>query len=199
MYKKLFILLIIFFNLVIIKAQKSTIFTEYYSSYAGRNYNIKLIYDDTNNYKLEIDLMTFDNRYLNGGLIYTNKTLPGFIQSLDTAIVYYNNWVVNAKIRKGSKRIIKYFHKEKVEGYFYSNNKTRIDFPLNVKYRYRVLHHNDEIVYVLNISTGNLRSQHGQQYTVQSFSLFFISDKEIEEFQNLITPEKVKGFIKANN
>ncbi len=184
---------------IYLHAQKHDLYSTYSSVYAGRDYEINIIYTDTNNYKLEIDLMTYDNRYSKGGLVVTSKNLPVFIKALDTAKIYFNKWEAHARAQKGSKRIIKYFQDEKIGGYFYDRNKSRIDYPLNAKYKYRVLRHNNEIIYVLNISTGNLRAQYGQQYTVHSFSLFFQSEEEIKDFRNLITPEKVVAFIKEND
>lgn len=189
----------VLFIILLANSQEKKHFTKYENTYAQRSYDIKIKYDDTSNYKIEIDLMTYDNRYLEGGLVLTHKTLPGFLEALDSAMEYYSKWVVPAKARKGSKKNVQYFQEEKIIGFFDEKKKTRIDFPLRVKYQYRVLKHKDDLIYVLDIATGKIRAQHGNQYTVQSFSMLFLSAQEIHDFKELITIDKVKAFIVGSN
>lgn len=189
------ILTVSFFFLIVVKSNAQEKFSSYDNTYVGKTYEIQIASKDKEKYSLYIDAMSLDRTHEKGGITIDQKQYQEFIKAIVESKTKYEEWVKTAN-ENNVKELSKTMNlKSKAGGYFLYGNKWNFQFFVNLKFDFRILESKGEIKYLLLISTGELQSSSNQFMKVDGFVLVFSSTKEIDEFVNAISIEKITEFL----
>lgn len=188
---------IIIFVFILLVCQSTVVaqqkFDSYFSSYfKNKEFDIKLTFESELKYTLYIDMQSKEG-INNGGMILTHYSHQEFIDSLTKAKNKFVEWANVAKTNKVievTKQIELDFSPPACYFRIANNNYT---------------HRNSNFVFIFNVEdrnpslsiwTQNLKSTENRYVTHEGFLLIFKSEKEITDFLNKISVQKVKDFIK---
>ena len=168
-------------------------YTSYKSSFfKNKEYNIKLSYENEKIYTMYIDLQSMENS-IEGGMVITSEVHQYFLDSLAKVKSKFVEWVEVAKknnVTEVSKQMEVDFRAP--ASYFYMNEKKFYHLGSNLVFLFTVVEGKPN----LTIWTQNLISSENKYFTNKGFLLVFTSEKEISDFLNIISIQKVKDFIK---
>jgi hypothetical protein len=167
-------------------------FATYYNTYIGETYDIKLSLEEE---ELFIDAVSFDELYDKGGIRISKKQAPDFLNAIAEAKTKYKEWVKVAKENDVLELNKSMDIKSKVGSYFLYNREWKSQLSVNLNFDFQILEVEGELIYLLNISTGELRASSNDNLFVNGFSLIFCSENEIEAFTNEISRQKIEAFI----
>lgn len=188
---------LIIFSLIILVSQSTVVaqqkFDSYLSSYfKNKEFDIKLAIENELKYTLYIDMQSKEG-INNGGMILTHDSHQEFIDSLTKAKNKFVEWTNVAKTNKVTE----------------VTKQIELDFSPPACY-FRIgdnkyTHRNSNFVFIFNIEdsnpslsiwTQNLKATENRYITHEGFLLIFRTEKEITDFLNKISVQKVKDFIK---
>lgn len=194
-------LFIAFLFLIGFKCFAQDKFTTYDNTYIGKTYDIQISTKDKVDFSLWIDAMSLDKLHKEGGIEVTKKQYDNFLNALTESKLKYVEWIKTAKENN-----VKELNKEmaikcKVDCYFEYGD---WNFQYNVipNFRFKILPQDDDIKYLLIMSTRELQSFSNQFMKVDGFALVFSSESEINDFINVISLQKINDFLnkpKAEN
>jgi hypothetical protein len=167
-------------------------FATYDNTYIGETYDIKLSLEEE---ELYIDAVSFDELYDKGGIKISKKQAPDFLNAIAEAKTKYKEWVKVAKENDVLELNKSMDIKSKVGSYFLYNREWKSQLSVNLNFDFQILEVEGELIYLLNISTGELRASSNDNLFVNGFSLIFCSENEIEAFTNEISRQKIDAFI----
>jgi hypothetical protein len=189
------LLTITFFTLIALESNSQEKFTSYDNSYSGKSYEIQISTEDIEKYSLYINAMSLDRTHSQGGITIDQKQYQDFLNAIAEAKTKYEEWVKTAKENNVKELNKAMTFKSKAGGYFLYGNKWNFQFSVNLKFDFTILESNGEIKYLLLINTGELQSSSNQFMKVDGFVLVFSSTKEMDEFTNAISIEKITEFV----
>ena len=167
-------------------------FATYDNTYIGETYDIKLSLEEE---ELFIDAVSFDELYDKGGIKISKKQAPDFLNAIAEAKTKYKEWVKVAKENDVLELNKSMDIKSKVGSYFLYNREWKSQLSVELNFDFQILEVEGELIYLLNISTGELRASSNDNLFVNGFSLIFCSENEIEAFTNEISRQKIEAFI----
>jgi len=167
-------------------------FATYDNTYIGETYDIKLSLEEE---ELYIDAVSFDELYDKGGIKISKKQAPDFLNAIAEAKTKYKEWVKVAKENDVLELNKSMDIKSKVGSYFLYNREWKSQLSVELNFDFQILEVEGELIYLLNISTGELRASSNDNLFVNGFSLIFCSENEIEAFTNEISRQKIEAFI----
>jgi hypothetical protein len=167
-------------------------FATYDNTYIGETYDIKLSLEEE---ELYIDAVSFDELYDKGGIKISKKQAPDFLNAIAEAKTKYKEWVKVAKENDVLELNKSMDIKSKVGSYFLYNREWKSQLSVELSFDFQILEVEGELIYLLNISTGELRASSNDNLFVNGFSLIFCSENEIEAFTNEISRQKIEAFI----
>ena len=170
-------------------------FTSYDNSYIGKTYEIQISADEKDKFSLYIEAMSFDKLHGKGGITIDQKQQQEFINALVEAKLKYDEWLKTAKENNIKELDKSMTIKSKAGGYFLYGSKWNFQFLVNLKFDFKIIESNNEIKYLLLIRTGELQSSTNQFMKVDGFALVFSSSKEIDEFMNAISTDKIMKYV----
>lgn len=176
-----------------IKAQEK--FSTYDNTYAGKSYEIQVSAKNNEKFTLYIDAMSLDRIHEKGGISIDQKNHQDFLNALTEAKLKYEEWVKTAKDNNVKEFDKTMTIKSKAGGYFLYGSKWNFQFLVNLKFDFKILESKGETKYLLLIRTGELQSSSNQFMKVDGFVLVFSSSKEIDDFVNAISTEKITEFL----
>ena len=170
-------------------------FTSYDNTYAEKSYEIQISSKEKDKFKLYINAMSFDRTHDEGGISIDQNNHQDFLNALAESKIKYEEWIKTAK-ENNIKELDKTMTlKSKVGGYFLYGSEWNFQFLVNLKFDFKILESKGEIKYLLLLRTGELQSSSNQFMKVDGFALVFSSSKEIDDFVNAISPEKITEFL----
>ncbi len=189
------IITICFFTLIAVKSNAQEKFTIYDNTYVGKTYEIQIASKEKEKFSLYIDAMSLDRTHDKVGMTIDQKQYQDFLNAIAEAKIKYEEWVKTAK-ENNIKELNKTMTiKSKAGGYFLYGSKWNFQFLVNLKFDFKIIENNSEIKYLLLIKTGELQSSSNQFMKVDGLALIFSSAKEIDEFTNAISLDKITEFI----
>jgi hypothetical protein len=175
-----------------LKAQEK--FTTYDNIYAKKTYDILLSSKDNDKFKLFIDAMSLDKLHETGGFIVDDEKYQGFIDALNEAKIKYQEWEQIAKVNNVKELDKEMPIKSSVAGYFLYGDDWQFQFHVNLTFDFKILESDGEIKNLLIVRSGKMQSSSNQFMEVDGFVLVFSSAKEIQDFVDSISLEKIKEF-----
>lgn len=194
MIKKITFLKIITLILIGLNLKAQEKFTIYDNIYANKTYDILLSLEDNNKFTLYIDAMSLDKLHEKGGFLVDENRYQGFINALNEAKIKYLEWEKIAK-----ENSIKELDKEipinsKVAGFFLYGSDWHFQFLVNLTFDFKIFEIDGEIKYLLIVRSGKMQSSSNQFIDVEGVVLVFSSAKEIQDFVDSISLEKIEKF-----
>lgn len=168
-------------------------YLSYKSSYfKDKEFEIRLSFEDEKRYTLYIDMQSRDN-ISQGGLVITHEVHKAFLDTLLKVKDKLIEWVNVAK----NNNVIEVSKKMEVDFiapacYFKMSNETFNHRGSNLVFIFSVM----EGKTVITIWTQNLTASENKYISNRGFFLAFTSEKEISDFIDKISVQKVKDFIK---
>jgi hypothetical protein len=175
-----------------LKAQEK--FTTYDNIYAKKTYDIMLSSEDNDKFKLYIDAMSLDKLHETGGFIVDDKKYQGFIDALNEAKIKYQEWEQIAKVNNVKELDKEMPIKSSVAGYFLYGDHWQFQFHVNLTFDFKILESDGEIRNLLIVRSGKMQSSSNEFMEVDGVVLVFSSAKEIQDFVDSISLEKIKEF-----
>jgi hypothetical protein len=169
-------------------------FTSYENSYAGKTYDIQISAKEKEKFTLYIDALSLDKMHDKGGISISQKNHQDFLNAIAEAKIKYEEWVNTAKENNVTELDKTMTVKSKAGGYFLYGTKWQFQFSVNLKFDFKILESNGETKYLLIVRTGELQSSSNQFMKVDGFVLVFSSSKEIDDFSNAISIDKITEF-----
>jgi hypothetical protein len=194
MTKKITYLGIIAFMLIGLNLKAQEKFTTYDNIYAKKTYDIQLSSKDNDKFTLYIDAMSLDKLHETGGFMVDDKKYQGFVDALNEAKIKYQEWEQTAKANNVKELDKEMPIKSKVVGYFLYGSDWHFQYLVNLTFDFKILESDGEIKNLLIVRSGKMQSSSNQFMDVDGVVLVFSSAKEIQEFVDSISLEKIKEF-----
>ena len=194
MTKKITYLGIIAFMLIGLNLKAQEKFTTYDNIYVKKTYDIRLSSKDNDNFTLYIDAMSLDKLHETGGFIVDDKKYQGFVDALNEAKIKYQEWEQTAKANNVKELDKEMPIKSKAAGYFLYGSDLHFQYLVNLTFDFKILESDGEIKNLLIVRSGKMQSSSNQFMDVDGVVLVFSSAKEIQEFVDSISLEKIKEF-----
>lgn len=165
-------------------------YTTYDNLYVEKAYEVSISHVDKN-YKLYVDMMSMDSLSENGGVMINNKEHDLFLSTLKEAKVKYSEWVNISKENNVTdlKKPMKY--KVKVGAYFEYGNECYFQYVTMLTFEFIILGGKN----ILIVKTGKLTSSSNRNITHDGFEFVFQNEKEIDDFVNVLSVDRVKNFM----
>lgn len=167
-------------------------YATYENLYDEKIYEIQISFKDSIKYDLYIDMMSLDNLSKFGGIMVNEKQHLVLLSTLNDVKLKYNEWVKTAIDNNVSKLDKTMSYNTKVGAYFQYGREWNFQFIVNLTFDFKIT----ESEYLLIARTGKLTSSSNQYITHDGFVFVFQNDKEINDFINILSVDKVKEFIK---
>ena len=173
-----------------ISAQES--YTTYKSSLSQKPYDISISYSNDSSFTLLIDMYSLDKVNKKGGIWISSKEHIEFIEKINEAKLKYSEWVKVARENK-----VKNMFKEMdiqfrvPTAYFYYGDKLTQKLGANLKFEFSVIGNDMSLI----IRTEELESISNKYMTHKGIMFVFTTEKEITDFLNKISTNKVLAFI----
>lgn len=199
--KKTISLFIAFLFLIGFKCFAQDKFTTYDNAYFEKTFDIQISTKDKVDFTLWIDAHSFDKLHKEGGIEVSKKQYDNFLNALKESKLKYVEWIKTAKENNVKELDKEMTVKCKFDCYFEYGD---WNFQRNVtpNFRFKILPKENDILYLLIMSTGELQSSSNQFMKVDGFALVFSSESEIDDFINVISLQKINDFLnkpKAEN
>lgn len=170
---------------------------EYTSSYLDKTFDINVSQDkkDTSKFSYYIDCSSADALHKKVELMFDSKDLPDFIEFLNNIKATYSKWKTTAKENKVTE-LDKDIDVKEFKGqaaFIYGD--WNFDFSVKLKPRAKIV--KGEMLIILR--SEELISSSNQFMKHDGFYLVFSSVKEIDEFIEKISIEKVKEYFRKKN
>lgn len=164
----------------------------YTKSYAGmETYEVSITYKENAKYTLYVDMMSMDKSFKNGGVMIDEKEHELFLSTLKEAKDKYTEWVTIAKENNVNDLSKSMTYKVKVGGFFQYGSKWNFQFFVNLNFDFKVVDDKNLLI----VRTGELTSSSNQFMTHDGFVFIFQNEKEIDNFIDILSIDKVKEFI----
>jgi len=161
----------------------------------NKTYKIGISEGEKEKFSLYIDAMSLDKTHEIGGIMIDQKHHQSFLNAITEGKLKYEEWVKTAK-ENNVKNLVKTMNiKSKAGSYFLYGSKWNFQFLVNLEFDFKILENNGKTEYLLFIRTGELQSSSNQFMKVDGFVLVFSSTKEMDEFSNTISTEKITEFL----
>ncbi|NRT14698.1 hypothetical protein HNP99_001042 [Flavobacterium sp. 28A] len=189
------ILTICSITLMTTKSNAQEKFTTYDNTYGEKTYEIQISSKDKEKFSLYIDAMSLDSNHSKGGITIDQKQHQDFLNAIAEAKIKYEEWVNTAKENDVKELDKTMTIKSKAGAYFLYGNKWNFQNFVNLKYDFKIIESKGEIKYLLLLKTGKLQSSSNQFMKVDGFVFVFSSTKEVDDFTNAISSEKITEFM----
>ena len=166
-------------------------YTTYDNLYGEKTYEVSISQEDNGKYTLYVDMMSMDNLLESGGVMITEKEHSQFLSTLNEAKVKYTEWVNTAKENNVTDLSKSMSYKVKVGGFFQYGSKWNFQYVVNLTFDFRIVNGKNLLI----VRTGELTSSSNQYMTHDGFVFVFQNEKEIEEFINILSTEKVVEYM----
>ena len=193
--KKLITILLI---LISLNGYSQTKIGTYHNSYLNENYNIELDTKDTTKFDIYFYAHSFDNLINEGGFVIKQWGLEEFIKHIQDAKQKYIDWVKVAKennVTDLNKDMEIYTF---ASGFFKTGNHWHFQNEIDLKHIFRVRKDKNIILYSLFIGTGQLQASDNEFTNTDGFAIIFYSVKEIDDFLNKISMDKINFYLKES-
>lgn len=168
-------------------------FTTYENTFEEKSYEIKI--SDDEKFIIYIDAMSLDKLHDKGGIFIEQKRHEQFINALTEAKLKYVEWVKTAKENNVTELQKSMDINIRAGGYFLYGSKWQFQLSVNLKFELLILENKGATKYILLVKTGELKSSSNQYMDVDGFVLAFCSSKEIDNFINSISMDKITNFL----
>ncbi len=166
-------------------------YTTYDNLYVKQNYEVLISHKDDGKYTLYIDMMSLDNLSKSGGIMIDEKEHILFLRNLKEAKEKYIEWVNIAKENNVKDLSKSMSYKVKVGGFFKYGSKWNFQYVVNLTFDFKVVDGKNLLI----VRTGELKSSSNQYMTHDGFVFVFQNEKEIDEFINILSVERVFEFM----
>lgn len=166
-------------------------YTTYETSYIQKIYEVSISHKDNGKYTLYVDMMSMDKLSKSGGIMITEKEHDLFLSTLNEAKVKYTEWVTTAKENNVTNFRKPMTYKVKVGGFFQYGSEWNFQYVVNLIFSFSIIDGN----HLLLVAAGPLTSSSNQYMTHDGFVSVFQNEKEIDDFINILSVDKVKEFM----
>lgn len=166
-------------------------YTTYDNLYVGKTYEVSISHKDNGKYTLYVDMVSVDKLPKSGGIMITEKEHDLFLSTLNEAKVKYTEWVTTAKENNVTDFIKSMTYKVGVGGFFQYGSKWNFQFVVNLTFYFGIIDGKNLLI----VRTGELTSSSNQYITHDGFMFVFQNEKEIDDFVNVLSVDKVKEFM----
>ena len=154
-------------------------------------YNVLISYPDYDDgYLLWVEMMPINKRSEIGGVIIPEDGHSLFISAFNEAKLKYTEWVNTAKENNVTDLRKSMSYKAVVGGFFKYGGTWNFQAVVNLTFEFAIVNN----IYLLIARTGNLTSSSNQFVTHDGFWFMFENEEEINDFLNILSPEKVVEF-----
>ncbi len=175
-------------------------YATYDNTYIEKTYEVQISLEANNKFTFYIDALSLDNFVDKGGFEISSNQLKGFLTNLNQAKEKYKEWIKTAKannVESLSKEIK--IKSQKINGYFLYGGDWQFDFYVKPTFKFVILKSNEEIKYLLIVSTGELQSSSNEYIDCKGFVLVFSSLDEITHFETLFSEKQINEFKRKPN
>ena len=166
-------------------------YTTYDNLYIEKTYEVEIFHIDNGKYTLYVDMLSMDKLLESGGIMITEKEHDLFLSTLNEAKVKYTEWVTIAKENNVTDLLKFMTYKVKVGGFFQYGSKWNFQFVVNLTFYISIANGENLLI----VRTGELTSSSNQYMTHDGFVFVFQNEKEIDDFVNVLSVDKVKEFM----
>jgi hypothetical protein len=166
-------------------------YTTYDNLYGEKTYEVSISHKDNGKYTLYVDMMSLDNLSKSGGIMIDEKEHILFLRNLKEAKEKYIEWVNIAKENNVKDLSKSMSYKVKVGGFFQYGSKWNFQYFVNLTFDFRIVDGKNLLI----VRTGELKSSSNRYITHDGFVFVFQSEKEIDDFINILSVEKVVEFM----
>ena len=166
-------------------------YTTYDNLYDGNTYKVLIYLKDDGGYRLYVNMMPIDELSESGGIRITEKEHDLFLSTLNEAKVKYTEWVTTAKENNVTDLSKSMIYKVEVVGFFQYGSKWNIQLNVNLTFDFAIVDGENFLI----VRTGKLTSSSNQFMTHDGFVFVFQNEKEIDDFVNVLSVDKVKEFM----
>jgi hypothetical protein len=166
-------------------------YTTYDNLYSKKTYEVSIYHKNNNKYTLYVDMMSMDKLYKSGGIMISEKEHNLFLSTLNEAKVKYTEWVTIAKENNVTDLSKSMSYKVKVGGFFQYGSKWNFQYVVNLTFNFKIVDGKNLLI----IRTNKLRSSSNQYMTHDGFVFVFQDEKEINDFINILSIEKVVEYM----
>lgn len=187
---KFLVFAIIFFGMKLNAQEK---FTTYRNILSSKPIDISISYTNDSTYFLLVDMYSNDKINKKGGIWINSQDHKEFIDKILIAKSKYAEWINVAKQNKVNEMFKDMDINYRVaSAYFYYGKKITQQMGVDLKFSFSVIGQNKSLL----IRTGQLTSMTNEYLIHDGFKFVFTSEKEISDFIDKISVQKVKDFIK---
>ena len=166
-------------------------YTTYDNLYIEKTYEVSISHKDNGKYTLYVDMTSVDKLSKIGGVMITEKEHELFLSTLNEAKVKYTEWINTAKENNVTDLNKLMAYTVKVGGFFLYGSKWNFQFFVNLTFAFITVDGKNLLI----VSTGKLTSSSNQYMTHDGFVFIFQNEKEIDDFINILSVDKVKEFM----
>lgn len=166
-------------------------YTTYDNLYSEKTHEVSISHKDSNNYTLYVEMMSMDELSKNGGVMITQKEHVLFLSTLNDAKTKYNEWVATAKENNVADLTKSMTYKVKVGGFFQYGSKWNFQYMVLLTFHFTIVDSKNLLI----VRTGKLTSSSNEYITNDGFVFVFQNEKEIDDFVNILSVDKVKEFV----
>ena len=166
-------------------------YTTYDNLYDGNTYKVLISLKDDGGYRLYVNMMPIDELSESGGILITEKEHDLFLSTLNEAKVKYTEWVTTAKENNVTDLLKSMTYKVKVGGFFKYGSEWNVQLNVNLTFDFAIVDGENFLI----VRTGKLTSSSNQFMTHDGFVFVFQNEKEIDDFVNVLSVDKVKEFM----
>ena len=166
-------------------------YTKYDNLYVEKTYEVEISLKDDGGYILYIDMMSMDDLLKTGGIRITEKEHDLFLSNLNEAKVKYTEWVTTAKENNVTDLSKSMIYKVKVGGFFQYGSTWNFQHGVNLTFDFKIINGKNLLI----VRTGELTSSSNRYMKHDGFVFVFQNEKEIDDFVNVLSVDKVKEFM----
>ena len=166
-------------------------YTTYDNLYDEKTYKVLIYLKDDGGYRLYVNMMPIDELSESGGILITEKEHDLFLSTLNEAKVKYTEWVTTAKENNVTDLLKSMTYKVKVGGFFKYSSVWNVQLNVNLTFDFAIVDGENFLI----VRTGKLTSSSNQFMTHDGFVFVFQNEKEIDDFVNVLSVDKVKEFM----
>lgn len=166
-------------------------YTTYDNLYSKKTYKVLISHGGNGKYRLYVDMMSMNELSERGGIVITEKEHDLFLSTLNEAKVKYTKWVTTAKENNVTDLLKSMTYKVKVGGFFKYGSEWNVQLNVNLTFDFAIVDGENFLI----VRTGKLTSASNQFITHDGFVFVFQNEKEIDDFVNVLSVDKVKEFM----
>lgn len=168
-------------------------YASYENEFENKTFNIQIGRKDAFTYKLFIEVGTVDDLSGKGGIVASNIQHAPLFNAIRAAKEKYIEWkkvAIENNVQDLNKRIEQTAN---VGSYFMYGTDWQFQFSVDLTFAVKFT----EGKHYMMIKTGDLVSASNRYMTHKGFLLVFSSEKEIDDFLELLSLEKVAEYLNA--